>query len=1570
MNRALLLLLSVLTINLFGKVLSPEKLKIELPSSLTSNQIAKQTQGYSPYGGQKNAQSTDFQILADTVDPEIFCPASDTFLLGAGACDTVLNYTVTATDDQGTAIIIQLSGPVSGGLFSAGNTTCVFLATDLAGNTATCTFTFTLESSAPPTLTCDDLVTIELDSSCARTLAFSEVLEGSYGCASDYIVEVDRTAPFGNGPWMPAIFNANDIGKTYQDRVTYIANGNRCWGNVKILDKIGPVFNCPDIIVSCAEEDISPQFLKDSLGLAAGVPQVSDACGSTTPPSFIDNSVTFSCDTLYSKIVSRTWITTDLSGNTGTCIQHIRKKLHTLAEIQLPPNITLHCPDSNITPAFTGVPFVQSNGKQYNMENNSICEISAFYEDFPLALPCGDLRIRRLWEFFDFCSGVTEGPFLQNIYVLDETGPSVACPSSLLMTLSADTCYALVNFPDVILSDACSELFSFQAFWEENGLSKALIGSLADFMGNDPTSFDTLGVLGTVLMPVGTTEITYVAEDSCGNIGDCIFNLTVADMNPPVARCDTFSTVQLLDDGLLAIGADKLDNGSTDACTPLAFKARLLEFTPCLYDTVWTDSLRFCCLNRNDTLDAILRVYDIPVPSGDVSASFGAGHFSDCAVKILLTDPHPPICVAPPNQVASCENFDPTLEPYGSITSISCAVDSLAMDVDYTLFDTVCNRGTIVRIFQVFDNAGNSGACAQAVTVDYVQDYFTKFPDDKIITLCDGTGNYGEPTFFGQNCEEFKIDFKDEIFTIVPDACFKIERTWEITNRCKYDSLLPLIVVPNPNPNTISNSPANLPGPVVSACGTSGIWAPSVVRINPTDPNPTNFCSFFSQNTNGYKYKQIIKIIDGQAPTGTYTAPTCATQNWATPNNPQFWNENYWFDPVLGIKDLCEEPTELSFTATDACSGSNINIEYLLFLDLNGDGIKETVVNSVNVGFGGLGWNNILYDNLNTPNFSGGTPRQFDERPVPSNQKMGFAIEETVLGKNKTARVRWNWQQTPNVYVDPELPHGTHQIKWFITDGCGNNAEYNYTFTVKDCKPPAVECLTLAANINPTGMIELFATDFLQFTDDNCTPVNQIKVGIRKCGVGTGFPVDGNGDPMNSVVYHCSDIDTNCVEIWAIDKAGNADYCETTIIVKDDLGICSDPNDGISGRIITELGAGVSDVSIAIEGGCLFCPPILSSDVTDSLGYYHIPDNIPLAADFDIVPKRDDNPLNGTTTYDLVLISKHILGTEPLNSPYKMISADANKSGSVTSFDIVELRKLILGIYTNLPNNKSWRFIDSSFVFPNPLNPFQTGFPDTIPIGNPSPYNFIGMKIGDVNYTAAPNLSSPADERFAGTVYVDTETRTVQMGEIFELEFSASELLEGCQFTLEMDGLEILEILPGEKMSKENFALFPKKSLLTMAWEAGGHVRFSLKMKAKKAGSLHEMLRISDEITQAEAYPFPGTLVTNHQSTNLPITKSHLALRFGNASSDFELFQNQPNPFTDKTAITFQLPEASPATLTVVDGNGKVLWSKSSDWPAGMNTVDFDLTGLSAAGILYYKLETPTKSAVRKMVRI
>jgi hypothetical protein len=796
------------------------------------------------------------------------------------------------------------------------------------------------------------------------------------------------------------------------------------------------------------------------------------------------------------------------------------------------------------------------------------------------------------------------------------------------------------------------------------------------------------------------------------------------------------------------------------------------------------------------------------------------------------------------------------------------------------------------------------------------------------------------------------VSFEDEIFTVVPDACFKIERTWTIINWCTYDPNQGCINVPNPNPNPITNNPANLPGPIVSPLGTLAPWAPTSVRISPTDPQPTNYSIFYDKNANCYKYKQIIKIIDGQAPTGTFVVPNCSNQNWLTPNNSQLWNEMYWWDNSIQTHDLCEEPTDLCITGTDACSGANINIEYLLFLDLDGDGIMETVVNSVNVGIAGLGWNNVLYNNLNTPNFAGGTPRQFDERPVPGNQKYGFAIQETVSGTNKTACVRWNTQQQQNNFVVPELPHGTHKIKWFITDGCGNNAEYEYTFTVKDCKAPTVVCLNgLSVNIMPTGMITLWASDFLQYTEDNCTPAGQLKIGIRKCGTGTGFPVDAQGNPITNVTFTCAELGSQCVELWSIDAQGNADYCETYIIVQDNLGGCGTGTViSVSGALKTEALEGIEEAVVTVTPG--------AGVLTATSGAY-IAGSIPVGSNVSITPEKDDNPLNGVTTYDLVLISKHILGLEPLNSPYKMIAADANKSGSITTFDIVEIRKLILGIYTELPNNTSWRFVDKSFSFPNVTNPFQTAFPEVINIANATipqlNQDFTGVKIGDVNGNAVANATMQAEERTAGTAIFDIEDRDVKAGEEFEVSFKSAEALKGFQFTATLDGLTAVDVVSAENVNASNFNLAVANA---MAVSIDGAQSFTVRFRADKAGKLSQMLGVSGAITRAEAYGDAGRL--------------GVAFRFDGKTISgvgFELYQNQPNPFVNKTFVGFYLPEAAEATLSVFDETGRVVYQQKGQFAKGENTISLDRALINTTGLLFYKLETATDSATKKMIQ-
>lgn len=143
-------------------------------------------------------------------------------------------------------------------------------------------------------------------------------------------------------------------------------------------------------------------------------------------------------------------------------------------------------------------------------------------------------------------------------------------------------------------------------------------------------------------------------------------------------------------------------------------------------------------------------------------------------------------------------------------------------------------------------------------------------------------------------------------------------------------------------------------------------------------------------------------------------------------------------------------------------------------------------------------------------------------------------------------------------------------------------------------------------------------------------------------------------------------------------------------------------------------------------------------------GYYSM--EVPVGADVVVRPSALSNPLNGVTTLDLALLGKHYRNVEILNSPYKIIAADANNDGAISVADSLDLRKLILGIYSELPNNDSWRFVRLDYVFPDPFNPFP--FPEIATLSNVTEdvdnLDFVAIKIGDLNGTAiADGPSAP-----------------------------------------------------------------------------------------------------------------------------------------------------------------------------------------------------------------------------------
>jgi hypothetical protein len=541
-------------------------------------------------------------------------------------------------------------------------------------------------------------------------------------------------------------------------------------------------------------------------------------------------------------------------------------------------------------------------------------------------------------------------------------------------------------------------------------------------------------------------------------------------------------------------------------------------------------------------------------------------------------------------------------------------------------------------------------------------------------------------------------------------------------------------------------------------------------------------------------------------------------------------------------------------------------------------------------------------------------------------------------------------------------------VTYLLTDSCGNEAQCHFKVAVANAVVPEVICSTVFMTAMPGG-IRAYATDLATVSEDTCGFAVEYR--IRRAN-------DANGDFAPFVVITCDevgDIIPIALRVYNIPVPGDTigenygighfSECEASVIVSINTTFCMPPPE-IGGLITTETGAGIEHVIVWLNGTHPALPPLNSgNEGTDENGHYSF-GAIPVASNYTVVPEKDDAPLNGVTTQDLILISRHILGTQPFDTPYKMIAADANKSGSITSFDIVELRKLILEIYGQLPNNTVWRFVDASYVFPNPQNPFQPPFPEKRTIASgPSDLDFIGVKVGDVNLSAITIEDSllAAEERTERVFYFETENRSVRAAETFEVGIRAAEWAEGCQFTLNTDGLEILEVQAGEAMRAEHFALFPQKNALTAAWETGGLADFRLKVRAQKAGELHEMLSISSQITPAEAYLPEG----NDGS----MAKASIALRFGTPAQGFELFQNQPNPFADATTIGFWLPESSDATLTIFDGSGRTLFSQSGYYARGSHSIQIEKADFqSVEGVLYYRLQTAKQSAVRRMTRL
>lgn len=552
----------------------------------------------------------------------------------------------------------------------------------------------------------------------------------------------------------------------------------------------------------------------------------------------------------------------------------------------------------------------------------------------------------------------------------------------------------------------------------------------------------------------------------------------------------------------------------------------------------------------------------------------------------------------------------------------------------------------------------------------------------------------------------------------------------------------------------------------------------------------------------------------------------------------------------------------------------------------------------------------------------------------------------------------------------------TYEVKWTVSDNCGNKATQSANYTFKDCKKPSPFCLDgVATTVDNNGNAQVWAVDINQKSTDNCTSEDKLEFRIYHPVLGDAVRKPQNGDDATAVLALPKNVELTCdflgsqaVELYVVDEAGNWDFCTGSVFVQDGSGACggnlfdSTNVAMLSGGIVSMSNIPLADVELTAKGTAIYEQKIK----TDENGIFEM--NLPKGIGYVISFAKEGDPTNGLTVFDIVMISKHILGITPFNSPYQFIAADVNNSGSITAFDLVLMRKVILGIDTEFANNATWRFFpaDSELMAQGSDN--VDNLSETIVINNlendQSALDFIAIKTGDLNASAKIEGFAKSEDRTRKMLSIHTADQLVKSGESIKVSLSQKDLatLQGLQFGLNYEGLHLEHIEYGQ-IQAQHLAQ-PTANELKIVWD-----KFSVSNQNNTSNNLvtlhftaHESGKLSALLSLSATTETEG--VTNRNE----VTKVALNFEKIKTNNDFKLYQNTPNPFTTSTNIGFELSQKGAISLEIFNLQGKLLQQVQGTFEAGYQEIAIQKADLKGNGILLYQLTTPSGIDSKKMI--
>ena len=225
-----------------------------------------------------------------------------------------------------------------------------------------------------------------------------------------------------------------------------------------------------------------------------------------------------------------------------------------------------------------------------------------------------------------------------------------------------------------------------------------------------------------------------------------------------------------------------------DECGLDRFEVRRMDSLCVAQDTLFGESVSFCCSDVGSEVMVVFRAYD------------WAQNFNDCMVRVEVQDKIAPRIECPADRTIECQDaydINNLSSVFGDpIITDNCSNTQIVVEDPIENINQ-CGVGTINRVIQIVDEDSTVlSQCKQLITIENYQPFIgnnIQWPLDYVAEgVCeienidpeDLPEFYDYPRFSGQDeCALLGYQYDDKIFQSA-NGCAHIKRTWTVINWC------------------------------------------------------------------------------------------------------------------------------------------------------------------------------------------------------------------------------------------------------------------------------------------------------------------------------------------------------------------------------------------------------------------------------------------------------------------------------------------------------------------------------------------------------------------------------------------------------------------------------------------------------------------------------------------------------------------------------------------------------------------------------------------------------------------